>query len=368
MLKLNRVCWMAVLLAGSSAHGIVNSIDATVTASVQESSATAQGDSDFAFKDLNDTTGTLPLIAQAQLLNPASVNGALAISTFSDPAASTVPNPLEFAFSIAASSESDALSRIASGSSSELREVNFLSSEIGAADGASLEVESQFFVDGLVMVWGAPGADLSDTTARIHLGVHQLAASASGTSSTDGSSEERLAAALTLGSSGGALSLQASGSLAPENVVVLDLTGRVPNLGPVYLLIIPNVAISYTYPAQVGDAFRLNASIWGEVHSQPGTGASIALGVPLVELASLLQSVAGPSGGAQLESALSDVLSNNPPVAAKPLVRKAVPTTVRIVDRADRVTLPTLPICGAAGVEMLLIPGMVFLACLTRRR
>ena len=361
MLKLYSVLAVAVLLASSPALAIVSSIDATVTTSVQEFSGTTAGNSDFAYKDLNDTTVTLPLSAEAKLLYPSLPVGAQAIATFSDPTVSTTPDPLEFGFNIVASSESDALRRLAWGESTETREVNFLASEIGAEDGSTLEVESQFFVDGLVLVWGTPTADMTGTTATVKLDVFQTLPSAT-------EAAERLNASLTLSSSGGTPSLQTTGGIAAENVIVLDLTGHIPDLGPVHLLIVPTSALTYTYPAQVGEAFRLKASIKGEVNSQPGTGASIALGVPLVQLGSLLQSVAGSSGGTQLESALSAVLSNHAQVAAKPLIRKAVPTTVRVVERNQKVTIPGVPTCGAAGAELMLFPGMVLVACLIRRR
>jgi hypothetical protein len=338
---------LACLAIPSIASAVVHTIDANVTAEVKEFENGTQINSDLAFKDLNESTSTLPLVVRTQLLRSEEA-GVSAGVTFSDPRLSVLPDPNEFAIDLAAFSVSPTVSYSSRGFANEIREITFLSSEIGAADGTELEAQSFFFIDGIILLWGEEGtSDLSGTTAQLNLSVQK--------SQAESADATVLQAGLTLtGQADGTMTLTASGGLIADNVTVLNLTNLVPDLGSVHLVVIPNIAIPYTYATSVGQSFRLNAEVSAQIQDQPGTGASIQLGVPLLELASLVNAVSGGSAGTQLQQILEASLASNP-APLKPLFTADTSSTVRIVDRVG--CLPGLggSCCGAIGAESALL-------------
>ncbi len=343
---------MAVLVWGAAAaYAVVDTIDATVTAEVQEFVGGSAGNSDSAFEDLEQTTGNLPLVAEAELFRTTGGQdeaGATATTSFFDPRASLTPDPDEFGIDIGTFSLLPDISYAVLSNSTETREITFLADEIREPDGTELSVRSQFFLDGVLLVWGErDNEDLSGTTAGVVLSVLQ-------TRPGDGEPTAVLNASLTLtGRGDGTATLSTSGSLAPENVTVLDLTDPTDDFGPMHLVIIPaSTALPYVYPAEVGQTFVLKAEIEGQAHSQPGTGASVELGVPLLELAELVNTVAGGGTGDLLQEIIEAALGS-PPIAAKPLLPAAENTTVTVVRRSARglEDILALPFCGSMGVE-----------------
>jgi len=332
--------WLAI---PSMTYGVVNTIDAEVSAEVKEFKSGAPVNSDSAFKDLNKSTSTLPLVVTAQLLHNEQGGGASQV-TFSDPTLSVSPDPNEFGLNVAAFSLApNLLSYANTGHAHEQREITFLSSEIGAVDGAGLQAQSFFFIDGIIMIWGEEGVtNLDGTTVQTTLRVDR--------SGKDGADAPQvLEAQLTLtGQSDGTVLLSATGGLTADSGSLIDLSGAIPDLGSVHVLIIPNTAIPYTYNAAVGQAFNLDATLDGQIQTHPGTGASILLGVPLVELASLVNSVSGGSVGTQLQQALEAALSTAAP--AKPLIATDKTTTVRVTNGLGLNLLA--PGCGRMGAEM----------------
>lgn len=352
-----------VLGSATSAWAIVETIDATVTAQVEELDNGTVVNSDFAFKDFNDTTGSLPLVAQTTLIRlgpDAETGAAQAVTTFNDPRLSVLPDPNEFGVNLAAYSLIDGPAYRGLSEATEHRDINFLAEEISAADGTELEAQSQFFVDGLIVLWGElDTTDLSGVSARVELTVEQTL--------PDAPAEKVLLATLHLqGQPGGNVLINAEGDLAVENVTVLDLTNTVPELGPVHLVVIPNIAIPYTYPAQVGQQFRLTATVRSNIETQPGTGASVLLGVPLLELGALLAGLIGPDAADQIEALLGSALASaGPPL--KPLPPSDPATTVRILGSDGPTCLIPGLCCGAMGVEAAVL-ALLPLGWMTMRR
>lgn len=349
------------LVIPSIAHAVVDTIDANVTAEVKEFENGSQLNSDLAFKDLTESTTTLPLVVRTQLLRSEEA-GVTAGVTFSDPRLSVLPDPNEFAIDLAAYSVSPSRSYWSRGTANEIREITFLSSEIGAADGTDLEAQSFFFVDGIILLWGQAGTnDLSGTTAQFAITVQQ--------SQTEGADLAVLQAGLTLtGQADGTIALSASGGLTVDNVAVVNLSNLIPDLGPVHLIVIPNIALPYTYAASVGESFQLNAAIEAQIQDQPGTGASVLLGVPLLELAALVNEVSGGNAGTQFQQILEASLAAQP-APLKPVVNADTSSTVRIVNQFG--CLPGGSCCGALGVESALLVtllGVMAAACARRER
>ena len=348
------------------AWAVVETIDATVTAEVQEVENGTAVNSDFAFKDFNDTTSTLPLVALTNLIRfdaTGEAGAAQAVTTFNDPRLSVLPDPNEFGVNLAAYSLASGPTYRGRSEATEHRDINFLAEEIGAPDGTALEAQSQFFVDGLIVVWGElDTTDLSGVSARVEFTVEQTL--------PDAPAENVLLATLDVtGQSTGNVLITAEGELSIENVAVVDLTNAVPELGPVHLIVIPNTAIPYTYPAQVGQPFRLSATVRASIENRPGTGASVLLGVPLLELGALLAELIGPEAADEISDLLGNALASaGPPL--KPLNPSDPPTTVRILStESGAVCLFPGFCCGAMGVEagLLAVAPLAFWAGSRRR-
>lgn len=351
----------SLMLAASPLHAVVTTIDGQVQSEVKELVGGSVVNSDFAFKDLNDTTSTLPLVATAELTRTEGSDttaGARSVTTFSDPRLSTLPDPNEFAVDLAAVSDQAGVSYTGNSTATETRSITFLSNEIQADDGTDLLAESQFFVDGIILLWGQAGqTGVQGTTASINFKVDQSGGSLA-------SPATALNAALSLtGQADGSAVLAATGGLEAGNVIQLNLTGQVQNLGPLHVIIIPDMAIPYQYNAKVGEAFTLKAVVKSDVAAAPQTGAAVVLGVPLLELASLINQVTGADTGTLLQTLVNArVASSGSP--DKPLVLKAEGTTVTVLQGG--VTPP--PFCGIFGMESVLAAAGLGVVSLARRR
>ena len=92
-----------MLIAAPPINAVVQTIDATVTAKVEEYGRTGLVNSDTAFEDLDDSTSNLPLIADVEFMHTdenEELAGASAITTFNDPRLSQTPDPNEFGIDV----------------------------------------------------------------------------------------------------------------------------------------------------------------------------------------------------------------------------------------------------------------------------
>jgi hypothetical protein len=357
---------LLTLIGTTRALGIVQTIDGDVTAEVNEFVNGSAGDSDFAFKALSETTQTLPLDVVANLAHfdsgepPTQDAGARAQTIFSDPRISTTPDPEEFGINLAAFSRAAQIAYSGQSLATETRSIDFLSVEIGARDGTPLEAQSQFFLDGVILVWGEPSqTNLAGTQSSFSLNVVQSGDDLEAPLTV-------LEAGLTLtGAADGSATLTASGRLSADNVVVVNLTGQVPQLGPVHLIVIPQSSIPYTYNAKVGNSFTLKASIQAQIKNQPFTGAAVVLGVPLSELAGEVDSITGGQVGGVLEQLVQAAIASSGQPAS-PLPANAKGTTVTVLSGTGNPVAP--PSCGLFGMESMLAMSGFSLVGLSRRR
>lgn len=351
----------------ASAWAVVETIDATVTAEVQEFIGSEIVNSDAAFESLDETTGNLPLIVQAGFDQFNEVEDSIAAvrarAVFSDPRLSVTLNPKEFALEAAAFSVDPGIFHTGRAESTETREITFLSEEIGNnPDGTPVQAISQFFLDGLMAVWGDfVELESGGTVAVVNLNVVQ-------TPSGEASPTTVLEAAITLTHNpDGTPSLSVTGALTADNVILIDASSVLPELGEVFFVLIPEIGIPYVYDAVVGEPFQLDARIEVSVENEPDTGAGVALGLEFDQIQSAIEEQIGEP----LVLPLLDILqvaADSPLIAAKPLPRSAR-TEVQVVDRS----LPGLgdlawPGCGAMGVEALLLAGLLPLALAAGRR
>jgi len=338
----------AIFTFVSTAHAVVETFDGTVTGTIQEFQGTTPGNSEFAFKDLDQTTPTLPLITAANLShseNEKVVAAATAQTQFSDPTEHVLPDPSEFGINLAAYSVSATTSYSAQSEANEIRSITFLDTEIGSPDGTAIQVQSQFFLDGVILLWGeANNTNLAGVTADITVTVAQTRPASPAVLTV-------LDAGLTFtGQADGTATLSTNGQLVADNLQIVNLSNTVPGFGPLQMIILPTVAIPYTYSAQVGETFELKATIQSNIRNQPNTGASVTLGVPLLELAALINTVSGGTAGDLLLQALQFALVNTPP-PLKPLLPKENPTTVTLANQRTIFA----PLCGSVGIESALL-------------
>jgi len=348
-----RRAWAVVgiwLMFGSPGWAVVDTLDATVTAQVEEYLGSQIINSDFAFENLDETTGNLPLMVEAGFLDSddtEEVAGAMATTTFNDPRLSEKPDPDEFGIDVAAFSQSLLLSYSGWSNSTETRSIVFESGEIGEPNGTDLQVRSYFYVDGVLVIFSDDWVtDLSGTTSEVSLNVKQQRAGQEDFTTV-------LEASLTLtGQEDGSITVTTDGELEPANIVQIDLSELVTDLGMLHLVIIPDIAIPYLYPAEVGETFTLVAEIEGKVRNQPGTGASVQLGVPFLELAGLLNDITGIGTGDLVQDALQDAL-NSGSTAAKPLNASGSDMEVTVAGKPG-LDIVGIPFCGHLGIESVL--------------
>lgn len=356
MKRFGRWTWYGVACAvvvGAShpSHAVVETIDAAVAAEVEERVDGAVINTERAFQSLDETTGNLPLVAHAELFRVEDGEEASAASarmTFRDPRLSVLPNPEEFGVDLVAFSRLAGIAYRGLGQATEEREITFTAAEIGAPGGTALQARSLFFVDGIVLLWGELGVtNLDGTGAEVELTVDQVRPD-----TADAARVLRAQLRLSGTSDGGAV-LSMDGDLAPENVVLVDLSGQLPDFGAVHLLIVPATSIPYVYPAQVDVPFVLTARVNGTVVNEPGTGASVVLGLPLASLLAVIAEVTGAAVADTLEGMLEQVLDSGPSPTS-PLVAAAdAPTEVTIL--AGQGPLVSLfsggGLCGLLGIE-----------------
>ena len=338
------------LIATSPLHAVVSTIDATVWAKVEEYVGSELANSDEAFEDLDNSTGNLPLVVDVGFIHTGpngEKSGTSATTTFNDPRLSLEPDPNEFGIDVTAYSEDLDTSYASLCNSTETREINFSPTEIGVPVDTEIRVRSHFYVDGLIVVWGKLGqTDLSDTVGEFWLTVKQHRPD-----DTEDTTVLETAVKLT-GRPDGTVNLSATGGLAPANVTLMELGSLITEVGPMHILIVPDTAIPYLYDTKVGEHFSLRAEIEGRINTQPGTGAAVALGVPLLELIDLITDVTGSDVGTVFQDTLQNALSFGP-LPLKPLKVDGQETEITIVGKADSSLLSILPIpiCGLMGIE-----------------
>lgn len=352
-----------VLAAAPAVQAVVETIDATVTSFVKETIVTETGtvvNSDYAFEDLDESTGEttpqLPLIAEAQIV-PGDreagmvglAAGVAAKTVFNDPRLSTTSDPDEFGIAVGALSLENDVVHYGRSHSTETREITFLRREIQAGNGTALEARSWFFLDGILVLWAEQGSEaLADTRAEVAVTVRQTRPS--DPRETEPTTVLEAGAALT-GLPGGGADFSTSGVLSDRQLDWWDLSDLVPELGLVHLVLIPNIAIPYEYPAVVGETFILYADIEATIHDQAHTGAAVLLGFPLEELIELINGLSEEDLGDRLSGALWDVRASVP---ARPLPPEAGDTKVTVVGPAR--LAPWAPAaCGGMGVESALL-------------
>ncbi len=345
------------------AQALVQTIDATVEASVVQHLAEGVVNTDASFESLDETTSNLPLKAEGRLLqldeNQASVSAGYAFTQFSDPRASDSANPQEVGVeAVAFSFDAVANYDLANGAT-ETRTITFTADEIGQPDGTALQVTSFFFLNGFILQWGDLVNAASPSSAEVTIRVKQ-------TRSGDDAATIVLEASLSLShNSDGTPVVVATGALTDDQVALGHSLSPIDLLGTTNLLVIPQLGIPYQYEAAVGEEFTLEAQVECRLDNRPFTGTAIGLGISPESFVSDLLDLLGEPVSAALSI---PGLNSGPPLqAAKPLPMGE--TIVKVADPAG-LSILTQPFCGMLGIESMLM-GLLFPAacwCFAPRR
>lgn len=355
MMGWNVLLALVTILGGaiSPAAAVVTGINATVTAEVREIIDGNVANTDFAFEELDETTGNLPLQVIARLVRSAGepdtqdlASGAQAITTLHDPRLAIEPDPDELGVDLAVFSRTEGIAYDGSCQAVEIRDVTFTTDDVNALPGTALQAQSIFFLDGQLFLWAEDGGtDLSGTTADVEI---QVVQTRSGQSPV-----VVMSATITLtGQADGSVNLDTSGVIQPQNLVLVDLTGSVPGLGATHMLVIPYSAIPYVYNAAVQEEFQLTAQVDAAVANRPGTGASVVLGLPLDELVGLMDEVIPGDVQEEIGNALNNAVMNAPD--------PQVPLT------DDETGVRILCFCGLFGVESVMMLTLMATAMCVR--
>lgn len=373
-----RSLWAGLLPVGAllwgvpTARAVVLTINANVTAEVREHVNGEVVNSDFAFDELDVTTRNLPLVAEVQLLPPivdGEVDGedatvlAAATTTFRDPRLSATGPPNEFAAEVVGFSNSDLSTVTGRSEAVEIREVVFEPDEVDIDAGTEVLARSHFFLDGIMVLLAEPGASgLAGGRTELILRVVQERADAEPQVVLD-------ASVVLVGNTDGTATLEVTGDLSEENLTTFGLQTLTSDQGSFQAVVLPELAIPYTYPALIGETFTLRAEIFARFEAGPGTGAAVVLGDRLNTLGDVLAETLGEDLAAGFEAGLTAGLSGVP-LPAVPLVAAEQNTVLEIVTDAEQ-GLPGLggPFCGLLGAESaMLAAGLTILSLCARKR
>ncbi len=345
-----------MILMATPSHAVVTAVDAQASGEVREIIDGSVANTDFAFEDLGETTNNFPLTVLASLQRfetvdeeEIEVSGAQASTTVNDPRLAIDPDPDELGIDLAAFSRVEGVAYDGTCQAIETRDVTLTEDDTNATNGTAVIGSSTFFLDGVLFVWAeSGGTDLSGTTSEIAVQVSRLP--------TGQDPQVVLSTTISLeGQSDGSVVLSATGDVQPQNVVLVDLSNTIPGLGAIHMLLIPNLLIPYAYDATVGEPFQLVAQVDAAIANEPGSGASAVLGLPLDELARLIDEVVPEDVEEMVGEALNEAIENAP----EPEV---------ILDGDTTLT----PICcGLFGFEaamMLTLCGVTFLVRSRSRR
>lgn len=337
--------------AAAPANGAILSFSADVESEVREFFEGTVTDTDVAQESFPaGTTDTLPMEAFAQLGVPAGVETVPAIgravTQFNDPRLSTQPSPEEIGVTAIVYSRDPYVFHEARCSATETRTVQFSPAEVFRNNGALVGMQSRFFVDGVLLVWGdTEGTDLSGVDATLRIRVES---NRPGVGPITVLSGELVAE----GQADGSVVSRTSGSVFSSGVVSVNIGGSA--LGPAVLqaIAIPDLVVPYPYEAVVGESFTLTAKVDAFVRTRPGgRGAAVVLGVPIDELASAVEQVAGVIGA----EAVRDSLAARGILPGKAVGTSGADAALDVLEEPRGGKLPFFPACGLFGAESLVL-------------
>ena len=330
-----RISFLAVVvvllnLTSGSVQAEITSIAGSVAVAVQEYQLGQAGNTDQA-NDSYPGTSILPLQVVARLNTGADAAASVA-AQFADPTTLNQPNPEEFALNLALLSVSDEIRYTGTATLQESRSITYAASEFpGRSEGETIALIGRLYIDGALAIF-SPSASRDLTGANVTLRVTVV-------KHASGQDDETVftgAVGLT-GGTNGAVTRTSEGSFPTLTLIYSDLSLFVDDFNLFRVLIIPRMTISYSYNAEIGEPFTLQATV--EVDA---TNAENEIGVVAI-LGTPVDSIQEVIAAAQSDSAATKTINALTTERANPTGEPAFPSTSQ----------PILPFCGLFGFEMI---------------
>jgi hypothetical protein len=338
---------LAVLLGPMVEAGRADilSIEGSAEASVQEFLMGASGASDQASDTFPGTQSTLPLQVVARLSSEdPNAGAASSAAQFADPTQLNQANPEEFAINLALSSISPNIRYTAQARAEEKRLVSFTASELGTQAGQSVELRGRLFIDGVLTVFSVdPARDLTGSDVTLTVTVVKESGQAQ---------ETVFSGAIELaGTTGGAVTVTASGDFPASGPTLTNLGLLSPDFGAFHVLVLPDLQIDYFYDAVADESFALVATLEVDAANVADeAGVAALLGTPVESLQQVITLTQGDQAAAKFVQTL--LKERDDPTGAPAIVSPQV--------------VPLFGLCGPLGFDFAL--GLIGLGGLRAAR
>ena len=308
-----------------------------------------------AFDELNIDQTNFPLVSSGQLattdLAGRIISLGQGLSEFDDPTRLDQPNPESFALETACYSNSTDVSYTVTGAAQESRTVFFagpdnpnVQSEIQFRDDLTREIESQVFLSGAVILWS------TDATVNLDGLLADLVVTVTNENTDTILFNTQLTVDVVNNGIGRTVT---TGPILSEPVELEDFLSddideqsaavlqEVAQTGTLEILVIPQQSHTYSYTVTADEPLVLTARLDLLVRNVPGgTGIAATLGQPFSSLASFIQEGLPGVNGKAIEKSINNAI---------------VQSDAGLDDKPESQTLPAFPLCGAFGIEMMIL-------------
>lgn len=348
----------ALCTSGSIQAAVVNTTGSVETV-IQELVDGFPASTTTAEDELNPDQTNFPLIASGQL-SSTDLDGQIlslgqGLSEFNDPSRLNQPNPETIALEVACYSNSSDVSYIVTGNSRETRTVLFagpgntnLQQEIQFRDDMTREIESQFFLNGAVMLWSTDDDDdlqglLADLVVTItNENTNTVLFETTLTVDLNNDGELRTFTTGPIQLSAVDINNFLANSVDPQSAGILQ---GVAQTGTLIILIIPQQSHTYSYTVTADQSLALTVNLDVIVRNVPGgTGIAATFGRPFSNLASFIQDGLPGVIGDEVQKSINDAI---------------LQSEAGLGDKPENQTLPAMPLCGVLGMEMMIF-GLFF--------
>jgi hypothetical protein len=309
--------------AASSVQAVVTRIDAEVETTVQQFIEDEVDDFDSAFEEFRETSNELPLFVEAHLVGTTPAGDPIAngdgFANFDDPTViEDSPNPAAVGLEGIAFSQNVGVSYVIESRSAETRLAVFTMEDLLLVDNPDRpknevvqDVVSRTFISGAGVIWGlAENTDLTDALVEVAYSVNGTFA--------DGSTMELLSGSARIeGLVGGEIADEQNGELevmVGDSDLLASLgadTAELSSFGELYVLIVPDQEIPYTYTVAPDEEVELKFDVTLRVsNAKNGVGAAGVVGRSFANMIDTVGQTAGVEIVAQLQTAMNTALDN----------------------------------------------------------
>jgi len=346
--------WVAVIALLCPAHkvlGEVLDITAAITSEARELTGGEQTGMDTSIEQFPETSPVLPMHVFAALGDlvegPPSEHGARGLADFDEPMLEAGVNPAELGLEAACFSLDVSVDHEVESRAEESRQIVLESADLRPVGVGARNAQSTLYISGAVLMWADDTLeDLSELASTLSVHVFQTRA--------DSTEETLLEINMALrGTPDGSVHLtdnELLETMLGDAELITSLLGdefadaveALESLGRVHVLLIPEQTVEYRYAVEAGEPFALRLETAVRVAETPGgSGVAAVFGRPFQAIPDALPPRLSPRTTGRIQNALNE--------AAR--VRSAV---------GGQMPDPSAPLCGAMGVEMILLSLTAF--------